>query len=93
MNTKVSPGILEKLKKLDVRIRNSFKEKILIFSKNPEDPILDNHSLKREWQGCRSIDITADYRAIYREIPAGNETIAYFVALGTHKQLYGKSGK
>lgn len=90
MNVKLGPDFLKKLKKSNVKIRKSFKEKILLFSKNPEDPQLDSHPLKREWQGYRSIDITADWRAIYKEIQMSGETVAYFVALGTHDELYRK---
>jgi len=88
MNVKLSSGFLKKLKKIDVRIRKSFKERIIVFSKDPSDPQLDNHPLKREWKGHRSIDITADYRAIYKETQIGDENVAYFVALGTHDELY-----
>jgi addiction module RelE/StbE family toxin len=89
MRKQISPQLLEKLKKLDVRIHNSFFEKIKIFEKNHLDPILNNHTLRGEYEGYRSIDITNDYRAIYEEIPSGNETIAYFSLLGTHQELYG----
>lgn len=93
MIVKYSPAFFDKLKKVDVRIRKSIKERILIFSKDPNYPQLNNHSLKhslkREHQGYRSIDITADYRALYQEKQEGEEVIAYFVALGTHEELYG----
>lgn len=79
---------LKKLKKIDVKVRKSFKTAILIFAKNPYDPQLNNHSLKRDWQGYRSIDVTADYRAVYEEKIESYETIAHFVAIGTHKELY-----
>ncbi len=88
MKGKLDPDLLKKLKKLDVRIRNRFKEKILLFSKNPNDPELNNHSLKREYQGLRSIDITNDYRVVYEEMTIGENTVAYFSLLGTHKELY-----
>ena len=91
MIIRYSPLFLKTLKKLDVRIRKSFKERILLFAKNPNDPQLDNHPLKREYRGLRSIDITADFRAIYEEKRDGEEETAYFVLIGTHKQLYGKS--
>ncbi len=81
---------IKKLKKADVRIRKSVKEQLLIFAKDPESPQLDNHPLRDEYRGYRSIDITVDWRAIYEEIQKNGETIAYFVTLGTHKQLYGK---
>ena len=80
-----------KLKKVNVRVRKSFKKRVILFSRDSNNPQLNNHSLRDEYQGCRSIDITSDWRAIYKEILLEEETIAYFVALGTHNQLYGKN--
>lgn len=90
MIVKYDPDFLAKLKKLDVRIRKSFKERLEIFIENPYDPQLNNHLLKRNYFGYRSIDITNDWRAIYSEKIESKEVIAYFVDIGTHKQLYGK---
>ena len=89
MKKQLSPFFFEKLKKVDVRIRKNFEEKIKIFEKNPFDSSLNNHLLKEPYEGLRSIDITNDYRAVYEEVPSGNETVAYFSLLGTHKELYG----
>ena len=89
MKVKLDPDLLKKLKKLDVRIRNRFRERILLFSKNPNDPELNNHPLKREYQGLRTIDITNDYRAIYEERTVKGDAVANFFLLGTHKELYG----
>ena len=89
MKTQASPQLLERLKKLDVRIHNSFFDKIKIFEENPQEPVLNNHALKQEYEGYRSIDITNDYRALYEEVPSGSKTIAYFSLLGTHEELYG----
>ena len=91
MIIKYSPTFLGSLKKADVRIRKSFKEKLLIFSKDPNDLELDNHILKKPYQGLRSIDITGDWRAIYEERSEGEEVVAYFILLGTHRKLYQKS--
>lgn len=91
MRVKYSPLFLAKVKKADVRIYKSLKEKIAIFIKDPNDSRLDNHELHEEWEGFRSIDITADWRAIYEEIDEGEEIVAYFEVLGTHEELYGKS--
>jgi addiction module RelE/StbE family toxin len=77
-------------KEADVRIRKSIDEKLRVFIKNPFDLGLDNHPLRDEWEGFRSIDITNDYRAVYKEVKEGEELNAYFVALGTHKELYRK---
>lgn len=72
----------------ECQIRKSFKERIVKFSQNPGDPHLNNHPLNKQWQGYRSIDITADWRAIYKEISVNEETVAHFIAIGTHKELY-----
>lgn len=88
MNVELDPDVVKRLKKLDVKILKSFKVRIIKFSKNPKDPKLNNHRLKKEWHGCRSIDINADWRAIYKVIQIREENVAYFVAIGTHKELY-----
>lgn len=88
MKVQLAPKLIDKIKKLDVRKRNSFKKAIDLFSKNPNNPELDNHELHREWEGFRSIDVTADLRALYQEYTDGGEPYAYFVAFGTHEELY-----
>lgn len=88
MNVKLDPDFFRKLKKLDVRIRRSFKEKMAIFTKNPHDQSLNNHKLREPYKGLRSIDITNDYRAVYEEVTKDDEEIAYFSILGTHDELY-----
>ena len=89
MKIAYDPAFYDKLKKVNVRTRKRVKERILIFYKNPHDLQLNNHPLKREFKGYRSINITADYRALYKEVTLGKEKIAYFVLLGTHSELYG----
>ncbi|MDB5245379.1 MAG: hypothetical protein JWN90_484 [Parcubacteria group bacterium] len=64
--------------KADIRIR--------LFAHNPFDPILGNHPLHGKYQEHRSINITGDYRAVYRML---KRDIAVFVTLGTHSELYG----
>ncbi len=82
------PLFVKQVKKVNVRVRRSTKHKLLIFAQDPDSPELNNHSLSREWEGHRSIDITSDYRAIFEEVEIDGETVAYFVALGSHKVLY-----
>jgi len=62
------------------------QERVRIFLKNEFDPLLDNHPLQGKYVGCRSIDITGNYRLIYERYPDG---LLNFVAVGTHPQLYG----
>lgn len=88
MKVRYDPQLIGKVKKLDVRIRKSFRERLELFRQNPLNHQLHNHPLKREFEGYRSINITADWRALYKERKEGEETIAYFVLLGTHNELY-----
>lgn len=81
-------GFLEKLKKVNVRIRKELKNRLLLFAKDPNNPQLNNHPLKKEFQGYRSIDITNYWRCIYQETKVDEEIVAYFITIGTHRQLY-----
>ena len=89
MKAQYDSDLLKQLKKINVRIQKSFKKQIFIFTKDAQSPKLRNHALQDKWEGYRSIDITADYRAIYKEIIEEASVIAYFVAIGAHKELYG----
>ncbi len=93
MRVKYSPLFLAILKKVDVRIYKSLKTRISIFIQNSSDPQLNNHALRDEYLGYRSIDVTADWRAVFEEIEEGEETVVYFVTLGTHEQLFMKNKK
>lgn len=88
MKVRFDPDFVEMLKQVNVRIRKEFIKRIKIFGIDPDNPQLNNHPLREEWKGYRSIDITSDWRAIYSEKIEGEEIIAYFEALGTHEQLY-----
>ena len=46
MRVKYSPEFLKILKKVDVRIYKSLRQKVAIFIKNPIDAQLDNHNLR-----------------------------------------------
>lgn len=89
MTVRYSPVFLKKLKQADVRVRKSFKQKLELFLKNPNSPYLNNHILKAKFYGLRSINITSDWRAIYERKVDLKDKVAYFVDIGTHKELYG----
>ncbi len=75
-------------RKADKRIKKSFDKRLELFIKNPNSPQLNNHPLREPYQGQRSIDITNDWRAIYKSIESSDEAIIYFTALGVHSHLY-----
>lgn len=70
--------------KLPQKIKDAFKERRNLFLENMYDPTLDNHPVDKAYPGCRSIDITGDYRAIFFD----DGVVVTFVAIGTHAQLY-----
>ena len=73
--------------KLQPRVRLRADDRLRVFVRDSFDPILDNHSLHGKYDGCRSINITGDYRAIYYHEA---EDIVHFLAIGTHPEMYGK---
>jgi mRNA-degrading endonuclease YafQ of YafQ-DinJ toxin-antitoxin module len=51
-------------------------------------PALRNHALHGTLAGYRSIDVTEDYRAVFRKTVTGGQALIVFHLLGTHKELY-----
>lgn len=49
-----------------------------------DHPLLNNHPLYGKWEGCWSINVTGDIRAIYKT----EGFIAIFLEIGSHGQLY-----
>jgi addiction module RelE/StbE family toxin len=68
------------------QIQNKFGERLNMFLKNEYDTVLNNHILKGELRGHRSINITGDWRAIFKE--SKNGEYVCFVLLGRHSELY-----
>jgi addiction module RelE/StbE family toxin len=80
-----SPLFNKKLIKAPTEIKLAFRQVLELFREHPHHEALRNHPLKEKYAGIRSIDITDDWRALYRK---ESERII-FVDLGTHDQLYG----
>jgi mRNA-degrading endonuclease YafQ of YafQ-DinJ toxin-antitoxin module len=86
MHVFYSTRFKKQYKKLAKDLQKKVKERVALLTGNPGHPLLDNHVLKEPYAGCRSINITGDYRAISEPHP----NFAHFIALGTHHELYGK---
>jgi len=72
-------------KKISLKIRSQFEERLHIFEKDQWNPLLNNHELTGDRKGEWSINITGDWRAIY--MWRGEET-AIFIDIDTHSNLY-----
>ena len=72
--------------KLPTKLQDVVDSRILLLLKDPKSSILNNHVLLGKYKNYRSINITGDYRAIYKVVST-KEVI--FVKIGTHSELYG----
>ena len=71
--------------KLSPKVKKKMVERIELFTNDPLNVQLSNHSLHTPYKGSYSINITGDYRAIY---VLEDEQTALFTHIGTHSQLY-----
>ena len=65
-------------------VKEKFEARLRLFREDKYNPVLNNHGLTGKYAGFRSLNVTGDWRAVFMEV---GETV-YFVALGTHSQLY-----
>ncbi len=73
-------------KKLPKKLQDRVLDRLDIFEINEFAEILFNHKLTGKYENCRSINVTGDYRVIYRKL---DDTTYYLKRVGTHAQLYG----
>ena len=74
----------KKLKKLAPKVQNQFYERLEVFMKDRTNATLKNHSVDKTFTDCRSINVTGDYRAIFKE----ENGVVIFIKIGTHSELY-----
>lgn len=79
-----SPIFVKRFVSAPPEIQIAFKEALELFLEDPNSPTLRNHSLLENYVGVHSIDVTDDWRALYRE----ERERVIFVELGTHQRLY-----
>jgi addiction module RelE/StbE family toxin len=73
-------------KKLRPKVKLRWREQRDLFIREPFNVALNNHSLRGRYEGFRSIDVTGDYRALYKHL---GEKMALFIRINTHRNLYG----
>jgi addiction module RelE/StbE family toxin len=82
-----TPLFTKQRKAAPLEIKQAFRDALDLFAENPNHPTLRNHPLTGRYAGFKSIDVTEDWRALYRT----ESKRIIFVELGTHPQLYGKA--
>ena len=66
------------------KITKAFDERLKLFSENPASELIHDHKLKGNKLGLRSFSVTGDIRVVYYIY----ESVAYFLDIGTHNQVY-----
>ncbi|OGZ64427.1 MAG: hypothetical protein A2402_00190 [Candidatus Staskawiczbacteria bacterium RIFOXYC1_FULL_37_43] len=80
-----SKNFKKQYKKLSVKIKKNFEERLGLFEINPFNPILNNHQLRGEMKNLRSVNITGDIRAIYEQV---DKNTVLFLMIAKHSKLY-----
>ena len=75
-----------KYRGLSHKLKEKFKERQELFTKEPNSRILNIHKLSGKYDGMWSINITGDYRAIFDKQENG---VIIFINIGTHSELFG----
>ena len=85
MKIELHRNFLKAYSKQPKKIQEKFKEKRSLFIGDMFNPLLNNHYLGGEYEGCRSINITGDIRAIFY-IKQNSDVV--FINIGSHSELY-----
>lgn len=84
MKVDYSRSFKKDYKKLNLKLRNQLRERILLFQQHQFNPLLNNHSVHHPYEGCQSINISGNVRVLFE---ISNDS-ALFVRVGTHSELY-----
>jgi len=66
-------------RKANKDIQDAFSQIVELFLEDPDNPFLRNHPLKEKFAGYRSINVTQDWRAIFKETRSGNAENNHFL--------------
>lgn len=80
-----SKNFKKSFKKKDKFIQEKTRERIRLLRKDPSNILLNNHKLHGEYDGCNSINITGNFRAVFKCL---DEDHVVFSDIGTHPELY-----
>jgi addiction module RelE/StbE family toxin len=89
LDVKFTPFFDKQRKAAPLEIKEAFLETVLLLVEDEYHPALRNHPLKGKFAGYRSINVTEDWRALFKESLSGKKKFVTFHLLGTHKELYG----
>ncbi|MFA5936422.1 MAG: type II toxin-antitoxin system mRNA interferase toxin, RelE/StbE family [Candidatus Paceibacterota bacterium] len=85
LNATFSKNFKKSLKKKNKFIQEKTRERIRLLKKDPFNILLNNHKLHGEYAGYNSINITGDFRVVFKYV---DEYSIIFLDIGTHTELY-----
>jgi len=88
MKIEYNKNFIKLYSKNNIKIKNKFQNRLRLFMSDPFLPELNNHALSWKYLWKRSINITGDYRAIFKELSNWNYEFIEFTNIWTHSQLY-----
>jgi len=80
-----SKNFKKSFSKKDKFVQKKIRERIRLFREDPFNIVLNNHKLHGEYVGCSSINITGDFRVVFKYL---DEFHIVFLDIGTHTELY-----
>ena len=83
-----TPLFTKQRKAAPLEVKQALLDTLELFLADPLNPFLRNHALKEKFAGFRSIDVTEDVRAVFKEEQSGERKVITFHLLGTHDELY-----
>ena len=86
MIIKLHKDFIKQAKRLKPAQKKRLEKAMKLLQKDPNHPDLYNHQLSGSWKGYRCSAFVGDWRAHFEF--TDNETVAWFIACGTHSQLY-----
>ncbi|MBU2025371.1 MAG: type II toxin-antitoxin system mRNA interferase toxin, RelE/StbE family [Patescibacteria group bacterium] len=87
MEIKFTRNFKKRYKKAPKDIQKAFNRRLALFEKNNFHPALRNHALQGKYRNYRSVNITGDWRAIFKQ-NGKDSGLVIFAILGTHSELY-----
>ena len=81
-----SSRFAKEFKKQKKDIQNKVLERLALFTVNQFDPLLNNHKLRYEYGEYRSINVTGDFRIVYRMV---DTRTCFLFRIGNHQDLFG----
>lgn len=71
-------------KKLPTKVQTQFDVRLVLYMEDATNPILNIHKLQGKESEFYSLNVTADYRALFKT----TITSVIFYKIGTHSELY-----